>query len=405
MAQQLPLADVKILDFTWVMAGPATTRILADFGATVVRIEAPGRIDTARTLQPFHNDTPGPDSSGLFGNCNAGKFGIALDLKNSRAREIVLDLARWADVVSESFSPGTIRDLGFDYETLRKVKPDIIMLSTCLMGQSGPQSRLAGFGNMAAAITGFYDMTGWPDRAPAGPFGAYTDYIVPRFTAAALLAALDYRRRTGQGQYIDQSQAETALHVLGPALLDYTVNGRTQSRAGNTDARFAPHGVYPAAGEDRWIAIACRDDHDWRKLCAAMGREELASDARFAGAADRLARREELDAIVGRWTGALDANQAQELLQARGVPAHQVQNSVEMLADPQLRHRGHFVKLEHPTLGHFTVEGPRPLLGRTPGQARRAAPSIGQDNAYVLQTILGYGEDRVSDLALAGVFG
>jgi crotonobetainyl-CoA:carnitine CoA-transferase CaiB-like acyl-CoA transferase len=279
------------------------------------------------------------------------------------------------------------------------------MLSTCLMGQSGPQSTLAGFGNMAAAITGFYGLTGWPDRAPAGPFGAYTDYIVPRFTACAILAALDHRRRTGQGQYIDQSQAETALHVLGPALLDYTVNGHAQSRAGNTDARFAPHGVYPAAGEDRWIAIACRNDTDWRNLCAAIGRAELAADARYASAADRLARREELDAIVIQWTRTLAAEQAQELLQARGVPAHQVQNSVELFADPQLRHRGHFVKLEHHSLGHFTVEAPRPRLSRTPGEVRRAAPSIGRDNAHVLQTILGYGDDRVSELAVAGVFG
>jgi len=405
MAHQLPLADVKVLDFTWVMAGPATTRMLADFGATIVRIEAPARIDTARTLQPFLDDTPGTDTSGLFGNCNAGKFGIVLDLNNPRTREIVLDLVRWADVVTESFSPGTMRAFGLDYESLHMVKPDIIMLSTCLMGQSGPLAKLAGFGNMAAAICGFYDLTGWPDRPPAGPFGAYTDYIVPRFTAAALLAALDSRRRTGQGQYIDQSQAETALHVLGPALLDYTVNGRSPSRAGNADARFAPHGVYPAAGEDRWVAIVCRSDQYWTNLCTAMGRGELAGDARFATAAQRRQGRNELDAIIAVWTLTLDAQHAQELLQARGVPVHQVQNSAEMLADPQVRHRGHFVKLAHPTLGAFTVEAPRARLSRTPGEVRRAAPTVGQDNAYVLQTILRYDEERVTELALAGVFG
>ena len=198
----------------------------------------------------------------------------------------------------------------------------IILESLPVLAVAGAAAAASGFltlmsGKEGAASEGL-------DKAPKRrnpltpadwPFGACTDYIVPRFTATALLAALDYRRRTGQGQYLDQSQAETALHVLGPALLDYTVNGRVQTRAGNTDAGFAPHGVYPAAGEDRWIAIACRDDNDWRNLCAAMGREDLAADARFASAADRLARREELDAIVAQWTSALDAHQAQEQLQ------------------------------------------------------------------------------------------
>ena len=405
MTLGLPLADVKVLDFTWVMAGPATTRMLADYGATIVRIESPSRMDTARTAQPLLNDKAEPDTSGLFGNCNAGKFGVALDLKNPRTRGIVLDLVRWADVVAESFSPGKIRELGFDYESLRKVKPDIIMLSTCLMGQTGPRASLAGFGNMAGAVCGFYELTGWADRPPAGPFGAYTDYIVPRFAAAAVLAALDYRRRTGHGQYIDQSQAETALHALGPALLDCTVNERAQSRAGNTDVRFAPHGVYPAAGEDRWVAIACRDDNDWKNLCAVMWRDDLAGDTRFATMAQRLGRRDELDAIVRQWSRGLDAHQVETLLQARGVPAHEVQNSAEMWRDPQLQHRCHFVKLEHPTLGAFTVEGARTHLSRTPAQVHRAAPSVGQDNAYVLQTLLGYDPERITELALAGVFG
>jgi crotonobetainyl-CoA:carnitine CoA-transferase CaiB-like acyl-CoA transferase len=405
MAHRLPLADVKMVEFTWVMAGPASARILADYGANVVRVESPTRVDTARTLHPFHNNTTGPDNSGLFGNCNAGKFGIALDLKNPRAREIALDLVRWADVVTESFSPGAMRRLGLDYESLRLANPDLIMLSTCLMGQSGPLAKLAGFGNMAAAISGFYNLTGWEDRPPAGPFGAYTDYIVPRFIVAAILGALEHRRRTGQGQYIDHSQAETALHFLGPALLDYSVNGRSQERAGNADPQFAPHGVYPAAGEDRWIAIVCRDDKDWASLRGAMGNSAPADDARFATAAQRLKRREEIDAIVAQWTRSLDAQQAQALLQARGVPAHEVQNSAELYRDPQMQHRGHFVPLEHPTLGTFTVEGPRAQLSRTPGEVRRPAPTLGQHNNYVLQTLLGYDEERISELAVAGAFG
>jgi crotonobetainyl-CoA:carnitine CoA-transferase CaiB-like acyl-CoA transferase len=405
MAERLPLEGVKILDFMWVMAGPASTRILADYGAEIVRIESPTRIDTARTLSPYKDNTLGPDSSGLFNNCNAGKLGLALDLKNSRAKEVIFDLVRWADVVTESFSPRAMRGFGFDYEVLRAIKPDLVMLSSCLMGQSGPLAAIAGFGNMAAAISGFHNLTGWPDRPPAGPFGAYTDYVSPRFAAVAILAALDHRRRTGQGQYIDLSQAESSLHFLGPALLDYTVNGRSDERAGNSDPRFAPHGVYPAAGVDQWVAIVCRDDRDFATLCSAMGRDELSSDHRYARTAERLNRRKELDELVGLWTRTAAPEAIEATLQARGVPAYRVQNSSEILADPQFQHRKHLVELEHPTLKHFTIEGPRAHLSRTPAAARRSAPTLGQDNTYVLEKILGYGEERITDLVVAGLFG
>jgi crotonobetainyl-CoA:carnitine CoA-transferase CaiB-like acyl-CoA transferase len=405
MAHELALADVKILDFMWVMAGPAATRILADYGATIIRIESPTRVDTARTLQPFHANTPGPDASGLFGNCNAGKLGISLDLGNPRSREVVHDLVRWADIVTESFSPKAMRAWGFDYESLRKVKPDIIMLSTCLMGQSGPLSRIAGFGNMAAAISGFHNLTGWPDRKPAGPFGAYTDYVAPRFSAMALLGALDHHRRTGEGQYIDQSQAESSLHFLTPAILDYTVNGRIESRTGNNDPRFAPHGVYPARGDDQWVAVVCTSDAQWRALASAMRRDSLRDDPRYATAAARLERREELDALVAEFTKTLEAGETEAMLQAAGIAAHRVQNSSGLFADPQIRHRGHFVAVEHPTLGTTYVEGPRAKLSRTPGEVRFAAPSVGQHNQRVLEKVLGYDEDRITGLAAAGVFG
>jgi len=405
MPNELPLKDVKICDFMWVMAGPASTRILADYGATVVRIESPTRVDTARTLQPFHDNKLGPDSSGLFANCNAGKFGISLDLGNSASRSVVFDLVRWADVVTESFSPKAMRAWGFDYESLRKINPNLIMLSSCLMGQTGPLAKIAGFGNMAAAIAGFHNLTGWPDRPPSGVFGAYTDYVAPRFTAMAILAALDHRRRTGEGQYIDQSQAECAIHFLGPAILDYTVNGRVEGRVGNSDAAFAPHGVYPAAGDDQWVAIVCRDDEDWRRLCVAMENDNLARDSRYASTAGRLAHRDAIDSSLAAWTRTLDRAAIESLLQSRGVPAHQLQNSTDAYADPQFAHRGHFVALEHSILGKFTVEGPRAKLSRTTATVRRAAPSLGQDNQHVLEEILGYDEARIGELVAAGALG
>ena len=210
----LPLDDVKVVDFMWALAGPGTTRTLADYGATVVRIESATKIDGSRTVGPFHKNTPSNDGSGLFGTYNAGKLSLGLDLSKPQARAVVLDLVRWADVVCESFSPKAMRAWKLDYESLRATKPDLIMLSSCLMGQTGPLSSFVGFGNMAAAVLGFYNLCGWPDRAPSGPFGAYTDYVAPRFGAVSVLAALDYRKRTGKGQYIDQSQAESALHFL-----------------------------------------------------------------------------------------------------------------------------------------------------------------------------------------------
>jgi crotonobetainyl-CoA:carnitine CoA-transferase CaiB-like acyl-CoA transferase len=405
MASDMPLRDVKILDFMWVMAGPAATRMLADFGATVVRVESPTRIDTARTLHPRHHNEAGLESSGCFGNCNAGKLGVALDLANPAARDVVHDLVRWADVVTESFSPRAMRKWGFGYEDLRSVKPDVIMLSSCLMGQTGPLSTMAGFGTMGAAVSGFHALTGWPDRAPAGVFGAYTDYVSPRFTAIAILAALEHRRRTGRGQYIDLSQAEASTHFLTPAILDYTANGRELDRMGNVDAHHAPHGVYPAAGDDRWAAIVCRSDGEWRALCKILERGDLATDARLESAPGRIEHRDEVDRAIAQWTRQREPDEIERLLQSRGIPAHAVNSSRECYVDPQLRHRGHFVELEHPVYGKTIVEGSRAKLSRTPAEVTRAAPTLGRDNQHVLGELLGYDEETIAHLVVSGVMG
>ena len=401
----LPLDDVKVLDFMWALAGPGTTRSLADYGATVVRIESANRIDGARTVGPFHRNKPSHDGSGLFGTYNAGKLGLGLDLSKPQAREVVLDLVRWADVVCESFSPKAMRAWGLDYESLRRVKPDLIMLSSCLMGQTGPLSGFTGFGNMAAAVSGFYNLCGWSDRPPSGPFGAYTDYVAPRFGAVSVLAALEYRRRTGKGQYIDQSQAESAVHFLTPAILDYTANGRVQGRVGNLDREYAPHGVYPTVSEDGWIAIVCETDAQWRALCAVINRKDLADHPKLATARGRRENAAEIDAAISEWTRNMGERAAEAFLQSRGVPAHQVQNSAHAARDPQMVHRGHFVEVNHSTLGKTVVEGPRAHLSRTPARVRAAAPSLGEHNQHVLEKILGYDDDKITDLVASGVFG
>ncbi len=396
------LDDVKILDFSWVMAGPAATRVLADYGATIVRVESASRPDTGRTLHPFAGATPDRERSAFFHNMNAGKRMLSLDLKHPDARAIVHDLVRWADVVMESFSPKAMRGLGYDYDSLRSLNPDLVMISTCLLGQTGPLATFAGYGNLAAALTGYVAQCGWPDRPPAGPFSAYTDYVAPRFTVCAILAALDHRRRTGEGQYIDQAQAESALHLLGPALLDYTVNGRVRTRVGNRDELISPHGVYPADGKDRWVAIAVADDSMWTRFAGVIGGPDLAGDARYAASRERIRRAAEVDELVAAWTRSRTAEAIEAELQGAGIACSVVQDSRDLGSDPQLRHRDHFAPIGNPGDG-FAVESPRAKLSRTPGEPGRSVPTIGRDNEAILREILGYPEGRVRALLTSGV--
>jgi crotonobetainyl-CoA:carnitine CoA-transferase CaiB-like acyl-CoA transferase len=397
-ARRSPLDGINVLDLTWAMAGPAITRVMADFGATVVRVETSHRLDVARTIGPFVNDKPGNDTSGLLFNMTTGKRSVSLDLREPLGRDVLDDLVRWADVVVESFSPRGRAALGLDYERLVELRPGLVMISSCLFGQSGPLERYAGFGTMGASLGGFYDLTGWPDRPPCGPFGAYSDYPSPRFALCAVLAALDHRRRTGQGQYLDFAQAEACVHFLTPAVLDLTVNGREMTRNGNADPAMAPHGVYPSAGDDAWVAIACRDDTDWRALAALLERSDLAA---LTGA-DRLARRAELDEVVGRWTATRSPDESAALAVGAGVPAHAVQNSGECFADPQLAHAGHWVTLPHPEHGSIIVEGSRIVLDATPADVSGVPPFLGQDTVDVLVGYLGYDGERLGDLFAAG---
>ena len=394
-----PLEGLKVADFMWVFAGPWATRTLADLGATVVRVESTDRLDTLRTAGQFQDEHTDPEWAVQFANLNPGKQSLALDLSRPEGRDIAIDLVRWADVATESFTPGTMAAFGLDYTSLTEFRPDLVMASSCLMGQTGPQASLAGFGTMAAAVSGWFHITGWPDRLPCGPFGAYTDYVSPRFLVVSILAALEHRRRTGEGQYIDLSQAEASMRLLAPAVLDYTVNGRIMDRVGNDDPVHAPHGVYAAEGNDDWVAVSVTDDTSWRGLCDLLGCSDLAS----LSAAERRSRRRQLDQRVGAWVGARTAGEAMTTLQAAGVAAHQVQNTVEAFDDPQLAHRGHFLQVPHEAMGTTWVEGSRLRLARTPPRTEVGPPTIGQHSWEVLTEVLGYSEDRAAELAATGV--
>ncbi len=396
-----PLEGIRILDFMWVMAGPWSTRVLADYGATVIKVEFAGRLDLVRMLPPFYRGQAGPENSASFGSINAGKRSLGLDLGKPAAREVVLDLVRWADAVTEAYAPGAMQRFGLDYASLRAIKPDLVMLSSCLFGQTGPLAGVAGYGTMAAAFAGFVQPTGWPDRPPCGPFGPYTDWIAPRFTVAALLAALDHRRRTGEGQYVDQSQAESALHFLAPWLLDCAAGAPPLDRVANRDPELAPHGVYPVAGDDEWIALAARDERDWGALCAALA-PGLASDPRFSTQAARRANADALDAELAKLTRAIAGPELERRLQAVGVPAHVAMHGGHALSDPQLAHRGHFIEAPHAVHGRAWVESTRFRLSRSPARVERAAPALGQDTDFVLRELLGYSEARVAELRAAG---
>jgi crotonobetainyl-CoA:carnitine CoA-transferase CaiB-like acyl-CoA transferase len=392
-----PLAGLKVMDLAWVVAGPLIGRTLADFGATVVRVESSKRIETARLMGPFPDGKTDPQRSVLYDNCNANKLGLALNLATAEARAVALDLAIWADVVVESFMPGQMAKFGLGYETIRARNPGVIMLSTSLMGQTGPFAQFSGYGNIGAALAGYQMIVGVPGQDPVGPFGPYTDYVGPRFGIVALLAALDHRARTGEGCLLDVSQAEAGISFLAPQIADYCATGRNAEANGNRDPDFAPHGVFRAAGTDRWVAIVARDDGEWDRMARLISGDALRRDERFARLAERKRHEDALEQIVQDWCAGRDALAIEQELQAAGIPAHVVAASEDFMADAQLQARDHFVRI-----GESVFESPRFLMSETPPQWQRSAPTFGRDNAQVLGEFLGYDAGRIAALERAG---
>ena len=411
-----PLDDVKILDFMWALAGPGATRTLADYGATVVKVESELKPDVLRGVHPFIGEEGGQENALQFHSINAGKLDLTLDLSLPEARDVILDLVGWCDVLTESFSPKAMANWGLTYDVLRAVNPQLVMFSSCLMGQTGPMRMYAGFGTMAAAIAGFYPVTGWPDRIPAGPFTAYTDYISPKLGVMLILSALAERDRTGRGQHIDFAQMEGALHFLATEFADEEINGRTAGRAGNADRHMCPHSVYPAAGDDRWVAIACETDEQWGALAGLLGEaadeDRNLADALAAvgagaglgalGVADRRSRSNAIDAAITTWTELRDAGEIEAVLQQHDVPAHRVNDAADLMADLQIIAREHFLSVPHAKHGHTWVEDSNFELSRTPGRPQWGGPMFGEHNMEVLEGILGYDTDKIAELVIAG---
>jgi len=297
-----------------------------------------------------------------------------------------------------------MKRLGLSYEEIREIKPDIIMISLGSKGQTGPHAHLPAFGAHLAAVSGFTAITGWPDRDPPVIFGAYTDSIAGRFGAATLLAALDYRRRTGKGQYIDLSQSEAGIEFLTPPLLDYDVNGRILERNGNRHSSAAPHGAYRCRGEDRWCAIAVFTDQEWQAMRQVMGSPPWAEDSKFATLLGRKSNEEELNSLIEQWTINYSAEEVMNRLQQAGVSAGVVETAEDLHSDPQLKHRHHFWVLEHQEIGESTYDSLGSQLSKTPAELHKAAHTLGEDNYYVYTQILGLSDGEFVEFLEEGVF-
>jgi len=399
-------AGTTLLEFGGGAAGPVATRYLADHGATVIRVESKRRPDFLRTLKLTPTTPGGVDASEHFGVLNANKLSVALDLTKPDGVAVARRLALWADCIAENFAPGAMAKWGLDYVTLVAERPDLVMISTCLNGQTGPQRSYPGFGGQGSALSGFNHFTGWPDREPLGPYGTITDSLSPRFAALLLASALLHRQRTGRGQHIDLAQVEGGITCLAEAMLAFTANGEVLERLGNRSPHAVPHGVFRCKDrgtDERWVAIAVHDDADWQRLAGALGRPAWALDASLTTLPGRAARAGEIECKLDGWTRERTQQEAVATLLAAGIDAAPVEDLGDLHDDPQLAHRVHFRSVEHPVLSTHPVETHAMRFSAMEPTLRLPAPRLGQHTEHVLRELLGIGAEEYARLAAAGV--
>ena len=395
------LEGVKIADFSSALVGPFTTKPLADYGAQLIHIESK-RWPDMRTSRPFKDRIQGLNRAAYVNREHTGKLSITLNLTDPKGIEIAKRIVAWADVVVENFAGGAIEKMGLGYEELKKVNPDIIMVSSCMMGQTGPYAKHPGYGRPLTALTGFTNIAGWPDR-DATELNVYTDFVAPHFNTLAILAAIDYRLRTGKGQYIDLSQYECCLHFMEPLLMDYSVNQRVAGRIGNRSPYAAPHGAFRCRGEDRWCAIAIFTNEEWESFCKVVGSPTWIKDPRFATLQARKENEDELEKIIEQWTINHSAEEVMSMMQAAGVAAGVLETGKELMeVDPQLKYRQFFCELDHPEIGKYHSERSPFILSKSPCEVRRA-PLIGEHNEYILKDILGMLDEEITELVIEGV--
>jgi crotonobetainyl-CoA:carnitine CoA-transferase CaiB-like acyl-CoA transferase len=403
MDRRAPLAGIRVADFTWVWAGPFCTLQLAHLGAEVIRVETATRLCVTRLLPPYAEFAPGPNRSGYFNQYNQGKKSLTLDLKRPEALAVAKRLCAASDVVVENFAAGVMDRMGLGYTTLRTLRPDLVMIALSGYGASGPDHDKVSYGPAQVPLSGLSSVTGYRGFPPMHVGVSYGDPTGGLHGAVAVLAALLHRTRTGEGQYIDLSQWETSMAVLPEAILDWTMNGVQPPRDGNRDRTMAPHGVFRAAGEDRWLAIAVEDDAGWRRLAEIMGRPELADDPRFATLVARKQNEDELETLVGAWTVGRDPLEATATLQRAGIAAFVSATNRDIAQDPHLEARGFFVELEHPEVGTRRHLGLPWRMSASDARVRRPAPCLGADTDQVLREVCGYAQSDIDALRAAQV--
>ncbi len=400
----MPLSGVRVLDFTWAWAGPFATLQLAHMGAEVIRVETTNRPCITRMIPPFADDIAGPNRAGYFNQYNQGKRSVTLNLGAPAGLGVVYDLVRHCDVVVENFAGGVALRMGLGYEKLSEFRADLVMISMSGYGQNGPYRNYLGYGPPAAALSGFFDQMGYEGMGPMELGISYMDPNAGIFAAVAVMAALIHRKKTGQGQYIDQSQLETAVGLMAAGLLQLEMTGTEPKRAGNHDALMSPHETYKAMGDaDKWVSIAVGNEEEWRKLCAAIGKPSLADDARFNTQAARKHNERELDGIIAEWTRAHDRWEITRLLQQAGVAAFPSMSNKDLANDPHLRERQYLVEMEHPEVGRRVHAGRPWTFSRSPREVQKVAPLRGADTNDVLTNLLGYSAERIEELRAAGV--
>jgi crotonobetainyl-CoA:carnitine CoA-transferase CaiB-like acyl-CoA transferase len=388
------LSGIRVIDFTWMVAGPYATRILADFGAEVIKVQSK---KTAKGVES--------NLTASFNNWNRNKRSVTLDMSYPEAREILLTLIEKSDVLIENFSPRVMLNWDLNYEKLKEVRPALIMVSMSAMGQTGPWKDYVAFGPTLHALSGLTYLTSFEKGSPMGLGYAYADSISGLYAALIILAALEYRERTGRGQYIDLSEYEAICTLMGPILLDSYLHEKEFLPHGNrsNDIPAAPYGCYKCSGLDNWCVIAVFSEEEWQNLCKVLGDPDWAKDEKFLTLMKRKENAEELDELLTQWTFQHTPEQVVFLLQEAGIPAGVVQNAEDLARDPQLMARDFFIHLEHPILGNTTSDRSPIRFEEDLTVGWKAGPLLGEDNQYVFLKLLGLTEEKFSSLIEKGI--
>jgi benzylsuccinate CoA-transferase BbsF subunit len=395
---------IKVVDFGWAIAGPLTLKYLADYGATVICVESFQRPDLLRITSPYKDEVAGVDRAGYFAYFAANKYSININMNKPNGLKIARKLIAWADVIADSHRPGVMERWHLAYNDLVKIKPDIIMVRNSNQGLTGPAASHPGLGNHINGLAGIVNLVGRPEQELISLMVAYSDYLVPHFASAALMGALDYRRKTGIGQMLDLSQFEVSLQLMAPALLNSAISGIEMKAKGNSSDCAAPHGVYRCQGDDRWCAISVFTDLEWQAFCKAIGRPDLSHELKFSSLKRRKENEALLDGLVEEWTILHSAEEVMDLLQKAGVPAGIVQNAKDIYNDPHLKERECFWVHEHKELGKFSHLGQPSRLSKTPARLYRPAPCMGEHTEYICRELLGIPDEEFVRLMQEGVF-